>query len=73
MEEEKRIEEPKIKRDVIRCINCLKYLAANVSKEEGTFMYCKCGFVMSLQKSRVEHIEVDEVFNDVTHILKSKY
>ena len=71
--EDQRIEPEKVKRSVIKCIGCLRYLAANVSKEEGTFMYCKCGFVMSLQKSRVEVLEVDEVFNDVIPMMKTRY
>ena len=60
-------------RECIRCIDCKHYLAADISKPEGIFMYCKCGFVMSLQKSRVELVDVEEVFNDVTHILKNIY
>lgn len=60
-------------RDCQRCINCNKYLAVDISREEGVFIYCKCGFVQSLQKSRVEQVDVDEVFNDITHILKKGY
>ena len=70
---EEQIGDKKEKKSVIKCIGCLRYLAANVSKEEGTFMYCKCGFVMSLQKSRVEVLEVDEVFNDVIPMMKTRY
>ena len=64
--------EPKI-RTVIDCINCKRWLAINQQDEDGTkFIYCKCGHVNSNQMSRMKTMELEEVFNDVTYLLKNR-
>ena len=50
-------------RTVMKCFNCKLYLAVNPQREEGEFVFCKCGFVQSLQHSLIENIDVESVNN----------